>query len=991
MASKSHKGRLRRRGPSRKSPVLDLRSRLDRNNAHGGELGGHMHNLQMTVHNWEEEEEGDFGRRFKHVPELEEEEVAPLQRQQRSNSVSDLREKLHTSHGNPSMTKDGSRRIRKHRRGGIEIQVETSIEDYRRPRSPRVEEYGEYRQRREDLQPPIDYQYYRQENLDRDLGWGWGTDNNDGNYNYNNQQHYQPFSPERHQRRHGYDADSQYTDGYLRNHPRDEEYSIQRDSDYQLSTRLDRGNSYYDNKDDFCRDTNLDHYDERLFFNNPDSTFLDQRNYSSNASRSRYQAVTFADEEQVEYDNVELPHESVSDLIPKIDILPVANRQKQSVEKVLEGLPLPAPSRKESLPPAKETQSDPSTSSSRRRPRSLTKQTTSKDPIALIGEDPFAASEAVKDGSEKRAFPAKKSTSSSFKDFMNNKNSRSLAEIRNYHLDEVKKSRSSNLVSKDLSKKANRSLSPKVHTSNRRSVERNSSRDFGPKRAKSQERRGRDGAPQRSRRCPKSPRIKSRSPRRRPRQHRSPKDTRGRIKSSKGRSRGRSMSPRPSRRLTRKSPVMSPMRDDHRPPPPPPPRDLFASSATDEKVVVKEEIVDLACSDDEEVNCQRCRDDSHSPYCLNCKNVGHSTNECTRNREVCAYCRKTGHNIVSCPTVECKRCDQRGHIAMVCNSEERIQKPRFEQGQVLTCYNCDLNGHVMRNCPFKKTNESLKKKQASNNDQSAHPVISIDYHHLETKSAAPIAKPMSTMYTFIQEAKNNTEVAKAMMFTWNLAGHDQDTLFELMQKKSPPTRIQLRKILIDELSFAPAGDIPMSVPISELLDLTQDYLMPQDRVNLMDGKISSFSANSKSSFASSSKLPSEKKASLDTSEAMNKLHKLLAMIDLQVGPPNSEDRQRFDLRLDELEPLRGFIVERMSRKASQFAVAEEYVHKAALAIVKVLSVCNFELKLMERHLQNYGEESFAELLVKKMRIYEPHLPTGITSAYVSNFIVDFFD
>jgi len=436
---------------------------------------------------------------------------------------------------------------------------------------------------------------------------------------------------------------------------------------------------------------------------------------------------------------------------------------------------------------------------------------------------------------------------------------------------------------------------------------------------------------------------------------------------------------------------MSPMRDDHRPPPPPPPRDLFASSATDEKVVVKEEIVDLACSDDEEVNCQRCRDDSHSPYCLNCKNVGHSTNECTRNREVCAYCRKTGHNIVSCPTVECKRCDQRGHIAMVCNSEERIQKPRFEQGQVLTCYNCDLNGHVMRNCPFKKTNESLKKKQASNNDQSAHPVISIDYHHLETKSAAPIAKPMSTMYTFIQEAKNNTEVAKAMMFTWNLAGHDQDTLFELMQKKSPPTRIQLRKILIDELSFAPAGDIPMSVPISELLDLTQDYLMPQDRVNLMDGKISSFSANSKSSFASSSKLPSEKKASLDTSEAMNKLHKLLAMIDLQVGPPNSEDRQRFDLRLDELEPLRGFIVERMSRKASQFAVAEEYVHKAALAIVKVLSVCNFELKLMERHLQNYGEESFAELLVKKMRIYEPHLPTGITSAYVSNFIVDFFD
>ena len=1090
MASRSHKSRPRRRG--RKNPVLDLRTRLDRNDSLGDERGGEMHNLQMTV-----QTDGDFGRRFKHVPELEEEEAARPRMQQRSNSeVSDLREKLHTSHGNHSMVNDGSRRIRRHHRGGLEIQVETSIEEYQLPSSSHFEEYGEYRRRRDDLQSPIDYQNYHQEYFDEGQP-RWRTDDDDiVNYNHDNQ-HYQPYSPERHHRRHA-EADFQYMEeGHLRN-PRDEEYREHRDSNFDFSARLNRGNGnfYYDNEDEFYRGTNLDTYDERQDFNNPESNSLDQRNYSPYAARSRSPVVRFTNNGQIDFDNIEPPQESVSDLIPQINILPVASRQRQ----ILEGLPLPAPTRKESLPSAKKTLSEqPSTSSSRRRPRSLTKQT-SKDPIALIGEDPFA-SEAVNDGLDKKS-------TSSFKDFMINKNSKSLAEIRNHHIDEVKKSRSSNPAHKELSKRANRSLSPRIRTSKRRSVDHSTSRYFDPKRAKSHERKGgglplpaptrkesllstketlseqpstsssrrrprsltkqtskdpialisedpfatevvndgldkkstssfkdfminknskslaeirnyhndeinnsrtsnpahkklskranrslsprfpkserrsvdhstlRDFDPKRpksderkggdstyrNRRGQKSPRAKSRSPQRRPPQHRSPKDTRGRIKSSKGRSnRERSMSPScpsSSRKSSKKSPVSSLVRDDpieHRTPPPPP-RDLFASFAADEKVVVKEEIVDLACSDEE--------DEGKNSRSFNTARKDYSAS----------------------------RCDQRGQIAMVCNSAEKIQKPRFEQGQVLTCYNCDLKGHLMRNCPFKKTKESLKKKQACNNDHSApQPVISIDYHHLETKSAAPITKPLSTLYTFIQEAKNNTEIAKAMMFTWNLAGHDQDTLYELMQKKSPQTRIQLRKILIDELLNAPAGQIPMSVAISELLDLTQDYLMPQDRVNLIDGKINGFGASSKSSFTSSSKLPSEKKASLDTSEAMGKLYKLLAMIDLQVGPPNSEDRQRFDLRLDELEPLRGFIVERMSRKASQFSVAEEYVHKTALAIVKVLSVCNFELKLMERHLQNYGEDSFAELLECKLRIYSPHLPSGITSAYVSNFVVDFFD
>ena len=115
------------------------------------------------------------------------------------------------------------------------------------------------------------------------------------------------------------------------------------------------------------------------------------------------------------------------------------------------------------------------------------------------------------------------------------------------------------------------------------------------------------------------------------------------------------------------------------------------------------------------------------------------------------------------------------------------------------------------------------------------------------------------------------------------------------------------------------------------------------------------------------------------------------MIELQVGPLRSEDCVSFDSNLYELKPLRMFIVNRMERMASRFAVSEEYIQKTTLAIVKVLSACSFGLQLMRRHSMNYGQESLSELLASKLRFFEPHFPAGINTKCISNNVINFFD
>ena len=78
-----------------------------------------------------------------------------------------------------------------------------------------------------------------------------------------------------------------------------------------------------------------------------------------------------------------------------------------------------------------------------------------------------------------------------------------------------------------------------------------------------------------------------------------------------------------------------------------------------------------------------------------------------------------------------------------------------------------------------------------------------------------------------------------------LAGHSDETLYASIRKNEnlTKTKTQLRLFLVKEVSNAPPSSIPLSVSISELLDLTVDFFMPNDRINLMNSRLTNRSSN----------------------------------------------------------------------------------------------------------------------------------------------------
>ena len=160
-----------------------------------------------------------------------------------------------------------------------------------------------------------------------------------------------------------------------------------------------------------------------------------------------------------------------------------------------------------------------------------------------------------------------------------------------------------------------------------------------------------------------------------------------------------------------------------------------------------------------------------------------------------------------------------------------------------------------------------------------------------------------------------------------MAGHTEGSLFNFIKSSRPPNKTQLRLLLIKELAKANAKSIPLNVQISELLNETINYFMPQDRINLLEAKLSATNTAGSTSTASRASLPigessrtSNSNPELDIS--INKLKKLSTIIDLQVGPPNTTERNAFDGRLENLEPLKVFITKKMRNVASNFGVTD---------------------------------------------------------------------
>ena len=272
------------------------------------------------------------------------------------------------------------------------------------------------------------------------------------------------------------------------------------------------------------------------------------------------------------------------------------------------------------------------------------------------------------------------------------------------------------------------------------------------------------------------------------------------------------------------------------------------------------------------------------------------------------------------------------------------------------------------------SNEGYRQPSSSN-------TVSIDYHHLES-SNKELGRPSRTMLGFFCErllAKGKTvSLSDDMIHTWRLAGHNEETLFGMIKKNRLSSRTQLRLYLLQELSKVPAASLPVSVEMSELLDNTVDYFIPENNEK----------ANEAPKVQPKSRLNDV--PNIDH-QALEKLKKLSAMMDLQAGSPGSQDRKRFDNHAEGMDPLRAFIVEKMDALAPKFSISKTYVEQMSRTIIKVLAGSGFSLDAMKRHIFANGAMSLGELMTSKIRLYETHLPRGVSAKFIISLVLDYLE
>ena len=249
-------------------------------------------------------------------------------------------------------------------------------------------------------------------------------------------------------------------------------------------------------------------------------------------------------------------------------------------------------------------------------------------------------------------------------------------------------------------------------------------------------------------------------------------------------------------------------------------------------------------------------------------------------------------------------------------------------------------------------------------------------------------KPAKTMLSFFYdrliEKRKSPHLSEEMVHTWRLGGHNQHTIFEMMRKTRPSNKTQLRLMLVKELSKASAASLPISVNISELLDETVQYYMPEDRVKIVDSKISS-----KTTTPSKNQTSETEMRTVSNQQSFDKLNKLSGMLDLSLGPPGSQERVVMYDNMESMNPLREYIIQRMKKLAAQFSISQKYIEQTASIIVKLMAVSSFSLVIMRRHLASYGSVSLAALISAKTKLYQAHFPPGISAKFIITFVLDF--
>jgi hypothetical protein len=359
--------------------------------------------------------------------------------------------------------------------------------------------------------------------------------------------------------------------------------------------------------------------------------------------------------------------------------------------------------------------------------------------------------------------------------------------------------------------------------------------------------------------------------------------------------------------------------------------------------------------------------------CSKCNGTGHVTAECSK----CRICHEGGHRAAECPSsdkgIRCLRCQLFGHHIRNCPFVE--------------CRNCGASGHWLQNCTNKK-NEFKNRPTTATATGGGRPVVSIDYHHSnnaavvakagpsfgQTCADAPEAPSKSLMEHFYEKLVargRNPDLAGQMTLYWQLAEHNEYSLYALFKRNWPCSRDKLRLLFVSELANAPSSYRPMDVTASDLLDATIDYFLP-----LASAELPTVAPPPPMSRA----LPAQ--FSRQTEAVWKEMEGGGGRADSSVGGD-------YESRLQSLQPLQEFVAAKMRSLSSMFGIQESYIADVSTSIPKLLAEVGLCLNTLRRHLTAFGKDSLADTIQEKMSMSTMKLPDRVSGVYVTTMVTDF--
>lgn len=350
----------------------------------------------------------------------------------------------------------------------------------------------------------------------------------------------------------------------------------------------------------------------------------------------------------------------------------------------------------------------------------------------------------------------------------------------------------------------------------------------------------------------------------------------------------------------------------------------------------------------------------------------------------CRGCKQLGHWIKDCPIAACNYCHEKGHLKNDCPRSSRPSEVRIS------------NIASVPSSSYSNFSASQTKPAKFDNYES--------YSSLPKAPPPPslqsLPKTKSMLMYFSEKllSRGNASSSRAdeMVLTWRLCGHTDETLCEIVDRQRPTSQVQLRLILVKELSKVDAGNIPMSVNVSELLDETVNYLLPPK--NDFGGGATSLSFSTTAppvgsfeqipqiaSFSSGRSVPNRGEMS-NIQSALNSVHSLERFKQLENRIYQGNE---YDGRLESMVLLRGYIAKKMLLMKDMFGISEAYISVVSATIPKLLAHVGLDQFTLLRTFGSYGQHFLEDMLKEKLNAYANDLPSGLKVNYIISTVCDY--